>query len=259
MDKKIALCLSGKTRSSMFTFPYIYGAFLNSELNVDVFVHTWAGQDLRVLDLYKPVSCKIDDRSTRDLFEEIKPTLDFPAELEYEQGNDGAIELNYTQMFGLMEVADLVPDDYDYMIRCRFDLLFNGKFDLPAVIDQLNEDKYDIFVPDPQENQGGLQDRVYMGKTSHMKHAMNYWKDINRVVTAVHNKGKKFQSELLFWEHVEHSGMRVYQAEPGEYWTEGIDHCIIRYVGCNHFKMSEWGDWRYPLQNKSNRWEFTNP
>ena len=49
---KIALCLSGKPRSSMFCYPYIYDAFMNNEHQVDVFIHSW--NECRALDLYRP-------------------------------------------------------------------------------------------------------------------------------------------------------------------------------------------------------------
>ena len=39
---KIALCLSGEPRSSMFCFPYIYESFLDLgfEYEVDVYIHS---------------------------------------------------------------------------------------------------------------------------------------------------------------------------------------------------------------------------
>jgi len=68
---KIALCISGKARSSMFCFPYIYDAFMNNIYNVDVFIHTW--NECRVIDLYRPKRVEIE--SEQDVLNSILPQL----------------------------------------------------------------------------------------------------------------------------------------------------------------------------------------
>jgi hypothetical protein len=68
---KIALCLSGEPRSSMFCFPYIYESFINlgPQYEVDVYIHSW--KNFRALPLYNPKSIKIEPNKTQQVFRPI--------------------------------------------------------------------------------------------------------------------------------------------------------------------------------------------
>jgi hypothetical protein len=66
---KIALCLSGEPRSSMFCFPYIYESFINlgPQYEVDVYI---VGRILE-LYLYNPKSIKIEPNKTQHIKSQI--------------------------------------------------------------------------------------------------------------------------------------------------------------------------------------------
>ena len=57
---KVALCLSGEPRNSMFSFPYIYESLvkLGHMYEVDIYIHSW--KDFRALPLYNPKKYSID-------------------------------------------------------------------------------------------------------------------------------------------------------------------------------------------------------
>ena len=83
MDNKIkvALCLSGEPRSSMFCFPYIYEAFLkpNPLFKTDTYIHSW--KNFRALDLYNPKNYKIQNTND-DFIGDIINTLNFSPSLQ---------------------------------------------------------------------------------------------------------------------------------------------------------------------------------
>ncbi len=92
-DKRIALILSGKSRSGMFCFPYIYDAFLNNNYNVDVFVHTW--DDYRVLDLYKPKQILIE-RNEQEILEYLFRQLTLSNTMSFEGRIDNVLLMYYS-------------------------------------------------------------------------------------------------------------------------------------------------------------------
>lgn len=56
---KIALCISGQFRNSMFCFPNIYRSFILN-YNTDVFIHSWEYSE-ELFDLYKPTKIILDN------------------------------------------------------------------------------------------------------------------------------------------------------------------------------------------------------
>jgi len=209
-NKKIALCLSGKATSSMFCFPYIYDAFLNNDLNVDVFVHTW--NECRILDLYNPKKVEIEQYDSKDILNHFLSNLILPANIQI-QGNVHNVLLEY---YGNKKVFDLVDDTYDYVIRCRFDVIIQDKFNLSEIIDDLNSDKYDMFSPDEVFNFGGYQNRIFLGKYWAMKEAMGLIEDVNILA----NNLNRWHPESFLKTHLDSKNVRVFQKD--------INHRIVR-------------------------------
>jgi hypothetical protein len=209
-NKKIALCLSGKATSSMFCFPYIYDAFLNNDLNVDVFVHTW--NECRILDLYNPKKVEIEQYDSKDILNHFLSNLILPANIQI-QGNVHNVLLEY---YGNKKVFDLVDDTYDYVIRCRFDVIIQDKFNLSEIIDDLNSDKYDMFSPDEVFNFGGYQNRIFLGKYWVMKEAMGLIEDVNILA----NNLNRWHPESFLKTHLDSKNVRVFQKD--------INHRIVR-------------------------------
>lgn len=210
MKPKIALCLSGRPTSSMFCFPYIYDAFINNDYDVDVFIHTW--RECRIIDLYRPKKFEIEKYTQEEILNHFINQLVLPKSMSIE----GRIDNVLFELYGNSKVFSLVPNTYDYVIRCRFDVIIQDKFYLNEVINDLQDDKYDIFSPDEVFNFGGYQNRILIGKYEHMSHAMNLIEDINDIV----NKLNRWHPETFLKTHLDNNNVRVYQKD--------INHRIVR-------------------------------
>ena len=149
---KIALCLSGEPRSTMFCFPYIYESFINlgPEYEVDVYIHSW--KNFRALSLYNPKSVKIEPNKSI----EIKSKISHPYNNSYFQ--------NYTLMhYSIGECFNLIKEHYDLYIRCRLDLIFDSKLTLFPIFLDILSGKYDIFSLHsdyPTKLENGVDDQI---------------------------------------------------------------------------------------------------
>jgi hypothetical protein len=202
---KIALCLYGKPTCSMFCFPYIYDAFMNNNYHVDVFIHTW--NEARVIDLYKPKQVKIEQYNIDDIKKFYFDSLTLPSDLKIA----GNITNNILEYHSIKECIDQVTDEYDYIIKCRFDILIEHKFNLKEIIDDLEADKYDLFSPDEVYNFGGYQNGIYMGKYDALKVAANLLLELNIMA----NNLKYWHPETFFKYHLDKNNIRVYQKDIG--------------------------------------------
>ena len=196
----------------MFSYPYIYDAFLNyPELDIDVFSFTWE-HNPRVLDLYRPIKTSVEEVDWRYVVNELLKQVTIPHGTSIE-GNVRNILAEY---YGLYKVFQLVDDSYDYVIRCRFDLIIQDKFNMIPIIEKLENDEFDIFFPDEIFNFGGYQNRIFIGKYWAMKHAMTLLQDVN---LAVHDL-KRFHPETFLKWKLDKYNVRGYQ--------EDINHRIVR-------------------------------
>lgn len=208
--KKIALCLSGKPTSSMFCFPYIYDAFLNNQYDVDVFIHTWNPH--RIVDLYNPKKLEIEQYDSNLILNHYSSQIQIPDNALI-QGRVDSVLLEY---YGVKKVFDLVPEDYDYIIRCRFDVIIQDKFNFSEIIQSLNNNEYDIFCPDEVFNFGGYQNRIFIGKYESMKIAMGLLENVNILV----NELNKWHPETFLKTQLDKYGIKVFQKD--------INHRIVR-------------------------------
>jgi hypothetical protein len=149
---KVALCLSGEPRSSMFCFPYIYESFINlgPQYEVDVYIHSW--KNFRALPLYNPKNLKIEPNKSQQIKLQIPP----PYTTSHYQ--------NHTLMhYSIGECFNLIQESYDIYIRCRLDLIFDSKLILyPIFLDILNN-QYDIFSLHsdyPTKPTNGIDDQI---------------------------------------------------------------------------------------------------
>lgn len=211
-NTKIALLLTGKTTSSMLCFPYIYESFLNTELNVDVFIHTW--QKDRIVQLYNPKKYTIDKTPTDYIIQHYLNNLILPKDISIE----GHIVNNILQFYTNKMGFDLIPSDYEFVIRCRFDVIFQNKLNLTQILIDIKNGKYDVFCPDEIFNFGGYQDRIYIGKYDAIKHAFDVLKDLNSII----HKLKRWHPESFLKEKWQSSNIKVFQPE--------INHRLVRNV-----------------------------
>jgi hypothetical protein len=157
---KIALCLSGLIRHSFFCFPYIYNSFLNSEYKVDVFIHTW--NESPTISLYNALKYKIENET--DVINQIRPQISLEG-IKIE----GNINNNIKMFYSIKKCFELVPDDYDVVIRCRFDLLLQDKINLKHWVDRILLNEFDLYIPNERFNMGGFNDQLAIGSYNGMK------------------------------------------------------------------------------------------
>ena len=206
---KIALCISGEARSSMFCYPYLYDAFMNNEHQVDVFVHTWKG--CRALDLYKPK--KLEINSDSEALNMLLPTLNLNGVKI--QGN---VNTNVLMFCSIKKSFDLIDDEYDVVIRTRFDLLLQPKFDIESILTDLQNKKYDIYIPNVEFNLGGYNDQVAIGTYDAMKVYSDTFFNLNKFAQEL----KRWHPETFLGKQLDDNNIKVHQTD----W----DYRIVRKV-----------------------------
>jgi hypothetical protein len=208
-NKKIALCISGKSRSSMFCFPYIYDAFINNNYNVDVFIHTW--DECRVIDLYNPKKLEIENE--QEVLNSIIPQLNLEnIKIEGNIGN------NILMYYSIKKCFNLIDDTYDIVIRSRFDLLLQPKFDIIPIITDLNLKKYDIYIPNESFNMGGYNDQVAIGTYNSMKSYSDTILNLNEFA----NKLRRWHPETFLKKQLDDNNIKVNQTD--------LDYRLVRNV-----------------------------
>jgi hypothetical protein len=164
---KIALCLSGEPRSSMFCFPYIYESFINlgPQYEVDVYIHSW--ENFRALPLYNPLATKIEKNKSI----EIVNSLPSPYNTTQYQ--------NHSLMYySIKESFKLIKKVYDIYIRCRLDLIFESKLVLNPIFEDTLKNYHDIFSLHssyPTKHEGGVDDQVMICNEKGMLSLINYY------------------------------------------------------------------------------------
>jgi hypothetical protein len=195
---KIALCLSGKVRSSMFCYPYIYDAFMNNEHEIHTFIHSWAHS--RVFDLYKPKVLQIN--SDTDALNSILPMLDLN-NIKIE----GNIHHNVLMYYSIKSCFDLIDDVYDIVIRSRFDLLLQPKFDIQSILNDLINKKYDIYIPNEEFNMGGYNDQLAIGTYDAMKIYSDTFFNLNEFA---HELGR-WHPETFLGKQLKDNNIKIHQ------------------------------------------------
>lgn len=206
---KIALCISGKPRSSMFCYPYIYDAFMNNEHQVDVFIHTW--DECRVLDLYRPKQLEMNSDS--EALDMLLPMLNLNG-----VKIEGNVQNNVLMYYSIKRCFDLIDAEYDVIIRARFDLLLQPKFDIESILTDLKNKKYDIYIPNEEFNMGGYNDQLAIGTPAAMEIYSNTFFNLNQFA---HELGR-WHPETFLGKQLKDNNINVYQT----HW----DYRLVRNV-----------------------------
>lgn len=135
---KIALCLSGQPRSFIKGYEY-YKQNLLTKFDVDVFIHTWTGDELeQIKSLYSPVSLLAENQLSFDIDQKYTHTPN---------ANKWPPRFTISSFYSIFRCCLLKIDheiktkQYDWVIKTRFD------FALPVVIpfDRLQKDV--LYMP----------------------------------------------------------------------------------------------------------------
>lgn len=208
---KVALCLSGEARHSMFCFPYLYESFINNGYDVDVYIHSW--KQFRALPLYKVKGVLIENESVID---EIRAGITIPAEVKI----DGIVDNNIKMFYSFKKAFELLDGEYDIVIRCRFDVFFAQKFPLKQIIEELERGEYDIHIPNEHYNysQIGYNDQLAIGTYPAMKVYSETLDNINPILA----KSLRWYPEDFLGIHLRNNSIRIKQTT--------IDYRLVRYV-----------------------------
>ena len=206
---KIALCISGKPRSSMFCYPYIYDAFMNNNHQVDVFIHSW--NECRVLDLYRPK--KLEINSDSEALNMLLPMLNLN-----NINIEGNVKNNILMYYSIKKCFDLIDDEYDIIIRARFDLLLQPKLDIESILTDLINKKYDIYIPTKEFNMGGFNDQLAIGTSEAMKIYSDTFFNLNKFA---HELGR-WHPETFLGKQLNDNNIKIYQT----HW----DYRLVRNV-----------------------------
>jgi hypothetical protein len=221
---KIALCLSGLTRNSFFCFPYIYQNFLNQGLDVDVFIHTW--NDSPVIDLYNPK--KYETENQGEILNLIRNQIHINSVKV-----EGNINNNISMYYSIKKCFDLVPDNYDVVIRCRFDLILENKINLKEIVNGILNKEYDIFIPGRIFNVGGYNDQLAIGSYS----AMKIYSDCILHLSELANELKRWHPESFLGLWLDTNNLKIQQ--------DDYDYRIVRAV----HPIFSWPENRYNFKN----------
>lgn len=154
---KIALCLSGEPRSSMFCFPYIYESFIDIRPEYEVKTYIHFRKNFRALDLYNPIKIFPDILGIKDdylnkLFKQITLPRELKESSSFYENYTSRVNLVLNQILmvdGIHKCFNLIDpnDPPDIVIRCRPDIYTDSKLPIYNIIQDILQSKYDIFIP----------------------------------------------------------------------------------------------------------------
>ena len=161
---KVALCLSGEPRSSMFCFPYIYESFINlgPEYEVNVYIHSKT--NFRAFSLYQSNGWDSEFLSLNQL-SNVLSEISLPPSLKesFNFYNNYTSQTNLVShqiymLEGIYKSFKLIPSENppDIVIRCCFDIFTDSRIFIDNIIRNILNKKYDIFIPSKISPKKGL-------------------------------------------------------------------------------------------------------
>jgi hypothetical protein len=184
LDMKIALVLSGQTRSYEQGYEYINKNLL-SRYDVDVFFHTWSKNwNNKILELYNAKQALVEDPS---IFGEFK---------QYRIVSESHPAKNTIMMYRSMKYADSLRQnsgiEYDWIVRTRFDFALNKKINF----EELDSNKMYFCDTRKNEQRTTVHDQFVIANSNDMKTYCNVYENID----AYHSEGCVVNGEdLLIW------------------------------------------------------------
>ena len=220
---KVALCLSGEPRSSMFCFPYIYESFidLGPEYEVDVYIHTL--KPYRAMLLYNARFYDFESFNYRSWAKYLNEKISLPEELKeslvFYDNYTSQTNFILNQIFmidGIQKCFNLLPTQSppDIVIRCRPDIITDSKIDIHNIIHDIIKGDYDIFIPSkPITGNRVIKERFYkeyndqlaIGNYSSMFHYSNLLNNLNFLL----NDTKEWRAEAWLKSQLDYYKIKV--------------------------------------------------
>lgn len=153
---RVALCLTGDVRNDMVSFPYIYESFLQNNkgrnsYDIDVYISSW-NNTFRSLKLYQP-KASIFEHNSYDIFLNFLKNLNPQTKKIVNEFTPTTLtnSIHPLKNTFLMYMANktcfnLIEEEYDFYIKCRFDLFFQEPVNLLNLFNIINTTKYDSIA-----------------------------------------------------------------------------------------------------------------
>lgn len=191
--KRVAVCLSGEPRNSMFCFPYIWESLikLGPSYKVDVYIHSW--KHFRALGLYEPKDFLIQpingEMFMKERYFTLKKLPNRPNtqklldELSKHTFNSSPFK-NYLLMYlSMQQCFNLIKIPYDIYIRGRFDFYTSYPHYFERELENIQENKYDIFLPHLiMNNTRMFSDQLAICNLKAAKYYFNMFPNINDLI-----------------------------------------------------------------------------
>ena len=186
---KTAVIMSGHFRTFEEAYPSIYHNILKP-LNPDIYVHSYQDpHQEKYLKLLNPKKYILEDDS------KIEHGLsDF-----YLSKNMGYVNVKgvYLQCRKIKLCCDLIEDDYDLMVRLRFDCKYTEPLTQEFIEKKIN--LHVINIPAGGNWEGGTCDLFAVGNQQNITHYCNLYDNMKKYVDG----GLPFHTEILLKKHLE--------------------------------------------------------
>lgn len=193
---RIAVVMAGYPRTYKICFSKFLENFIFGEnYSIDFFLHFYDSElNQDILETYRPADwiCEKEYYSCEKY-----------RNLSYRNPEFGYIEKYkyniYSQFKNNLLAFSLIPDDtYDVVVKTRYDLLLNQKFDFS----KLNMDDFNIPSGEDYE---GLNDRFCISSYNNMKFYFNFFKKID----FINQYREKFHPESMLKNYFAYTGTKV--------------------------------------------------
>ena len=237
---KIALCLSGEPRSSMFCFPYIYENCINLDPKIfEVDVYSYSFKGYRALPLYNCKKYIIDNRNDEEMFTQ----WFFPMEEKFSPkcmyllintsnnfvNNQSGIRNLFLMYTNIQNCFNLIQGKYNIYIRARYDLIFQNRIFIENYISTILKGEKDIIIPKEyqfKEDDEGYNDQFAIGNYK----GMSCYSNLKNSLLNLINKGVTFRSELLLHDWLNNNNIKVQKSY--------MEHKLIRNSFINSYPTS---------------------
>jgi len=248
MRKKIAILISGHLRcvsKTLANMKRYNPEFFDSNIT-DVFVHTWKGENKSCWSLYPSQGwrftnthcpsymCKMFSMSY------LKDKINVVSSLEEEDqtsepmamfGHNKYVISIASMIYARQKVYSLMEEyskannvSYDIVIRTRPDIRYDSSIPIDDLIEKINTNKCELFVPQGQE-WGGITDQMSIGSMRAIKTVCDLYETIKKnkdgILNAYSNRLPESVENMLA-QHIGFYGLN-YEVIP-------IKHGLYRYV-----------------------------
>ena len=216
--KKIALCISGEPRHSMACFPYLFESFIvaHPQYEIDVYIHSFKA--FRAIPLYNPKKVLLEEVDEFDIYKHYLDKFEHDIIGSHSTPFRNTILMHY----GVNKCFNLTKNiKYDYYIRCRPDIKLNSFFDLSYVINNLESNKKDLWVPhnyDAFDWENSINDQLAIGNYNAIKIYSELINHLGKVVSQTNS----YYPEGLLGTYLNNSPIKI---EKGY-----IDMALVRNV-----------------------------